>query len=78
MEETKKNERLAVKGHVRTDGFEKAVVLLMSMAQTIWKLTQRNKSFRMELFYNAETLNTNYCFFTPTDKDVLADTKQEG
>lgn len=31
-------------------------------------MIQKNKSFRMELFYDAETLKTNYCFFAPIDK----------
>lgn len=73
----KKGEELAVKGFVKTEGFEKVVVLLMTMTQAIWKLSQKHKSFRMELFYDAETLNTNYCFFTPTDKDESNSKNQE-
>ena len=81
IEEAKKlaraGEKLESKGFVKTEGFEKAVVLLMSMTQAIWNLTQKNKSFRMELFYDAQTINTNYCFFTPIDTNALDDTKQE-
>ncbi len=75
IEEAKKLARAGEK--LESKGFEKAVVLLMSMTQAIWNLTQKNKSFRMELFYDAQTLNTNYCFFTPIDTNALDDTKQE-
>ena len=64
------NEMLIGAGGVRTEGFEKAVVFLMTLMERIFQVTQKNKSFRMELFYNAETLKTNYCFFVPTDKSV--------
>lgn len=73
----KEGEKLTVKGFVKTDGFEKTVALLMQMTEVIWKITQENKSFRMELFYDAETLNTNYCFFTPTNQCALDDKHQE-
>lgn len=73
----REGERLESKGFVKTEGFEKAIVLLMTITEEMWRLTQDNKSFRMELIYDAETLNTNYCFFVPTDKGVSDDTKQE-
>lgn len=63
-------EKLVGKGSVRTEGFEKSVVFLMSLMERIWQAAQENKSFRMELFYNAETLKTDYCFFAPIDKSV--------
>ena len=61
-------EQLAAKCSVKTEGFEKSVVLLMTITEDIWKLAQKNKSFRMELFYDAEALNVNYCFFIPLEK----------
>ena len=64
----KDGEELVGKGSTRTGTFETAVVLLMTFAEQIWQMTQKNKSFRMELFYDAETLKTNYCFFAPIDK----------
>lgn len=73
----RESEKLTCKGFVKTDDFEKTVALLMQMTGVIWKIMQENKSFRMELFYDAETLNTNYCFFTPTNKCVSDDTHQE-
>ena len=69
----KEGEELISKGSVMTDGFEKAVVFLMSLTEQIWKITQKSKSFRMELFYDAETLKTNYCFFVPTGRPVSDD-----
>ena len=62
------DEKLAIKGHVKTDSFERTIAFLMSLTEATWKIAQKHKSFRLELFYNAETLNTNYCFFVPTDK----------
>lgn len=60
-------------GDVRTEGFEKTVAFLMTLMEQIWQVTQKNKSFRMELFFDAETLKTNYCFFAPTDKSASDD-----
>ncbi len=69
----KDREELVGKGSIRTEGFENTVVFLMTLMEQIWQVSQINKSFRMELFYNAETLKTNYCFFAPTDKSVSDD-----
>ncbi len=63
-------EALVGKGSVRTEGFDKSVAFLMSLMEQIWQVSQQHKSFRMELFYNAETLKTNYCFYAPTDRPV--------
>lgn len=60
---------------VRTEGFEKSIAFLMSLMEQIWQITQERKSFRMELFYNAETLKTNYCFFSPIDEPASNDSK---
>lgn len=70
-------EKLVGKGSVRTEGFEKSVVFLMSMMERIWQVAQENKSFRMELFYNAETLKTDYCFFAPIDKPASDDIERK-
>lgn len=63
-------EGLVGKGSVRTEGFDKSVAFLMSLMEQIWQVSQQHKSFRMELFYNAETLKTNYCFYAPTNRSV--------
>ncbi len=73
----REGEELVAKGMVKTEGFEKAVVFWMNLMETIWKVSNEHKNFRMELFYNAETLNTDYCFFAPTDKGVLNGRKLE-
>ncbi len=72
----REGERLEGRGFVKTEGFDKTIAFVMSLTETIFQITQKHKSFRMELFYDAETLNTNYCFFTPTDKCELKDTQQ--
>lgn len=64
----KGNEKLIAKAHVKTEGFEKSVVFLMSLMEQIWQVSNKCKSFRLELFYDAEALNTNYVFFAPTDQ----------
>ena len=61
-------EHLVSRGFVKTQGFEETIVFVMSLVQQIRDVAQQHKSFRMELHYNEETLNTNYCFFVPTDK----------
>lgn len=73
----KSGEELAAKGGIRTEGFEKAVAFFMTLTEQIWELTQEHKSFRMELFYNVETLKTNYCFFIPADNSAPAGAKPE-
>ena len=65
------------KGFIKTEGFEKVVVLLMTACSELWKLMESKKSFRMELFYDAKTLNTDYRFFTPDEKDSEACSNQE-
>lgn len=62
------NEELIAKCCVKTEGFEKAVVFLMSLMEQIWQVSNKYKRFRMELSYDAESLNTNYVFFAPTDQ----------
>lgn len=69
-------EELLSKGFVKTEGFDKSVVFLMSLTEEIYRIATKHKSFRMELFYDAETLNTNYCFFT-TNSDGQGETDQE-
>lgn len=63
-------ENLIGKGSVDTDGFNEAIGFFMSLTEQIWRITQKHQSFRMELYYDAETLKTNYCFFAPIDKHV--------
>ena len=58
----KDGEELLAKGFVKTEGFDKTVAFLMSLTEEIYRIATKHKSFRMELFYDAETLNTNYCF----------------
>ena len=72
----KGGEELVGKGSVRTEGFEKAITFFMSLTEQIWQMIQKNKDFRMELFYNAETLKTDYCFFALTDRSVSDGTCQ--
>jgi|GEM_PF-2686735 len=71
----KDGEKLLSKGFVKTEGFDKTVVFLMSLTEEIYRITTTHKSFRMELFYDAETLNTNYCFFT-SDSDEQGEMDQ--
>ena len=74
----REGERIEGRGFVKTEGFDKTIAFVMSLTQTIWQITQKHKSFRMELFYDAETLNTNYYLFTPvTDKCESNDIQQE-
>lgn len=68
---------LESKGFIKTEGFEKVVVLLMTACSELWKLMESKKSFRMELFYDAKTLNTDYRFFTPDEKESEACSNQE-
>ena len=71
----KDGEELLSKGFVKTEGFDKSVVFLMSLTEEIYRIATKHKSFRMELFYDAETLNTNYCFFT-ANSDGQGETDQ--
>lgn len=70
-------ETLESKGFVKTEGFEKAVVFAISLAEKIYKISSKHKRFRMELFYDAESLNVNYCFFCPSSDEQDAG-MQEG
>lgn len=65
------------RGFIKTEGFEKAVVFAMSLAEEIYNISSKHKRFRMELFYDAESLNVNYCFFCPSSDEQDAGT-QEG
>lgn len=62
----KESENLIAEGFVKTEGFEKSVVFLMSLMGQIWEVSQKYKSFRMELDYDAEALNTQYRFYLPS------------
>lgn len=64
----KDNEKFVAKAFVKTEGFDESVVFFMSLLQQIWQISSKYKRFRMELFYDAESLNTNYVFFAPTDQ----------
>lgn len=78
MEERKNNgEKLAGEGFVKTDGFEKSIAFLMLAANRIWEMAKKHKSFRMELAYNAESMNTEYRFFVSEDDKRLFDDAQE-
>lgn len=59
------HEYLVAQGFVKTEGFEKSVAFLMTLMQQIWEVSQKYKSFRMEMDYDAETLNTYYRFYVP-------------
>lgn len=78
MEDQKNNgEKLEGKGVVKTDGFEKSIAFLMLASNRIWEMVQKHKSFRMELEYNAETLNTEYSFFVSDDDKCSSDDAHE-
>lgn len=72
----KKGEKFAGRGMVKTEGFEKTIAFLMGMAGSIFTYMNKNKSFRMELFYDAESLNTNYCFYTPVSQCKKEDSQE--
>lgn len=61
----KEGEEFDGRGMVKTEWFEKTITFLMGVTESIFSYMNTNKSFRMELFYDAESLNTNYCFYTP-------------
>ena len=63
----KKGEKLGAQGFVKTYGFEHSMVFLMQFAKAFCKTVSEHKSFRMELIYDAEALNTDYVFFIPTE-----------
>ena len=73
----KKGEEFAGRGMVKTEGFEKTIAFLIGMAGSIYTYMNNNKSFRMELFYDAESLNTNYCFYTPVSQHEKEESPQE-
>lgn len=51
----KKEEKiLGCVGCASPGDFEKMIVLIMSMSEAIWRAMQGNKSFRMEINYDAE------------------------
>lgn len=52
---------------VNTEGFEKAVVLLKHWAEMTLKEMQKQKSFRIEIKYNAEARKTDFCIYTPIE-----------
>jgi len=59
-------EELVGHGFVKRDGFDKSMVFLRCFADGLVKMASRHQSFRMELVYDAETLNTDYYFFAPS------------
>ena len=73
----REGEHLVSRGFVKTQGFEETIAFVMSLTKEIWNIAQQHKGFRMELSYNAETLNTNYCFFATTGKCELDCITQE-
>lgn len=73
----KKGETVVGKGMVKTEGFDKTVAFMMSLMGQLYEVAQTHERFRMELFYDAEALNTNYCFFAPIDKGESDGRKQE-
>lgn len=75
---TKPDEKLAVKAIVKTEGFEKTVIFMSELMRQFYLMAARHKSFRMELFYDAEALNVDYCFFVPKEPESLKSrTEQE-
>ena len=47
---------------VRTEGFEKTVVFLLTLTKNIWDFKCRHKKFRIEIDFDAEADKTKYRF----------------
>ena len=45
------------------------MVFLMQFAKAFCKTVSEHKSFRMDLIYDAEALNTDYVFFIHTESE---------
>ncbi len=74
---TKESETLRLIARIETESFEKTIVNLMEIAHQMWEISNEHRSFRMELFYNAETSRVNYYFFVPSDKSGSDCSRQE-
>ena len=61
-------EKLECKGSVKTEGFDQTIVFMMTLMQILCNSACKYKKFRMELNYDAESLNVNYCIYTPNSE----------
>lgn len=68
---------LESEGFVKTEGFEKIVSLMATAGNELCKLMEDKKSFRMELYYDAKTLNTEYRFYVPNARNVPEDSESQ-
>lgn len=65
-------------GLVNTKSFENMVATLMTAMNELWRLMESKKSFRVELNYNAKTLNSEYRLYLLKDDAPLKSANQEG
>ena len=65
-------------GLVNTKSFENMVATLMTAMNELWRLMESKKSFRVELDYNAKTLNSEYRLYLLKDDAPLKSANQEG
>lgn len=64
-------------GLVNTKNFENMVATLMTAMNELWRLIESKKSFRVELNYNAKTLNSEYRLYLIKDDASLDRANQE-
>lgn len=65
-------------GLVNTKSFENMVATLMTTMNELWRLMESKKSFRVELNYNAKTLNSEYRLYLLKDDAPLKSANKEG
>ena len=54
------------------------VATMMTAMNELWRLMESKKSFRVELNYNAKTLNSEYRLYLLKDDAPLKSANQEG
>ena len=64
-------------GLVNTKSFENMVATMMTAMNELWRLMESKKSFRVELNYNAKTLNSEYRLYLLKDDAPLGRANQE-
>ena len=62
---------------VNKKSFENMVATLMTATNELWRLIESKKSFRVELNYNAKTLNSEYRLYLIKDDAPLDRANQE-
>lgn len=72
----REGEELTARAFMKAEVFEKATCSMATMLGALQEMMKTGKRFRMELIYDPESLNVNYCFFAAKE-GASSDMNQE-